>query len=444
MAVETGGATIIVATCLVPAFKPRTNNSLRDFGEAEKMHKVYENQAIKRQKLEGGKARQILYVEPQNLPRKLPLGVTNGNTNISSSNSKMQINAVKGSAAQKQMKPRPKEPGFKTDQAVASASVRSTTDLDPEMVPRMPKFKAQPLNKKENPWKPVLTEPKTPTFQTSLRARPQKMKSSVELELEKLARKPKFKARPLNKKIFESKGDIGLHYHAKKQVTVPQEFHFATNDRIPPPAMADLSDLFYFKSESTCKNKPVTRNTIPKPFHLHTEERGDRKEKKHHMELLHKPYPYSNDYPQEPQKLESKQCTKPEPFQLDSLVRHEIELQQEVEEQLMVKREEDPFPVTDKVRKPLTQVQEFSLHSENWAMSRAHFNEKREEEKASKHLTKSKVSHVMPTPKFDHPFFPNNNRSAKDTTNPKSPNLHVAKNKISNAIVVSSPAATMR
>ncbi|KAL1345912.1 protein TPX2 isoform X3 [Arachis hypogaea] len=413
MAVETGGATIIVATC---PFKPRTNNSLRDFGEAEKMHKVYENQAIKRQKLEGGKARQILYVEPQNLPRKLPLGVTNGNTNISSSNSKMQINAVKGSAAQKQMKPRPKEPGFKTDQAVASASVRSTTDLDPEMVPRMPKFKAQPLNKKENPWKPVLTEPKTPTFQTSLRARPQKMKSSVELELEKLARKPKFKARPLNKKIFESKGDIGLHYHAKKQVTVPQEFHFATNDRIPPPAMADLSDL----------------------------ERGDRKEKKHHMELLHKPYPYSNDYPQEPQKLESKQCTKPEPFQLDSLVRHEIELQQEVEEQLMVKREEDPFPVTDKVRKPLTQVQEFSLHSENWAMSRAQFNEKREEEKALKHLTKSKVSHVMPTPKFHHPFFPNNNRSAKDTTNPKSPNLHVAKNKISNAIVVSSPAATMR
>ncbi|XP_057731817.1 protein TPX2-like isoform X4 [Arachis stenosperma] len=427
MAVETGGATIIVATSLVPAFKPRTDNSLRDFGEAEKMHKVYENQAIKRQKLEGGKARQILYVEPQNLPRKLPLGVTNGNTNISSSNSKMQINAVKGSAAQKQMKPRPKDPGFKTDQAVASASVRSTTDLDQEMVPRMPKFKAQPLNKK-----------------TSLRARPQKMKSSVELELEKLARKPKFKARPLNKKIFESKGDIGLHYHAKKQVTVPQEFHFATNDRIPPPAMADLSDLFYFRSESTCKNKPVTRNTIPKPFHLHTEERGDRKEKKHHMELLHKPYPYTNDYPQESQKLESKQCTKPEPFQLDSLVRHEIELQQEMEEQLMVKREEDPFPVTDKVRKPLTQVQEFSLHSENWAMSKAQFNEKREEEKALNHLTRSMVSHVMPTPKFDHPFFPNNNRSAKDTTNPESPNLHVAKNKISNAIVVSSPAATMR
>ena len=39
-------------------------------------------------------------------------------------------------------------------------------------------------------------------------------------------------------------------------------------------------------------------------------------------------------------KPESKQCTKPEPFQLESLIRHEEEMQQEVEEQLTVKREE--------------------------------------------------------------------------------------------------------
>ncbi|MED6146816.1 hypothetical protein PIB30_038217 [Stylosanthes scabra] len=409
MAGETGGATVMVATS---PFQPRTK-SLCDFGEAEKMHKVSENQAIKRQKLEGGKARQILYMEPQNLPHKSKLGVsvTNGNTNISSSNSKVRKDAMKGSDVKKQMKPRPKEPGLKL------------------------KFS------RENPWKPVLTEPKAPTFQTSLRARPQKLKSSVELELEELARKPKFTARPLNKKIFESKGDIGLFYHAKKQVTVPQEFHFATNDRIPPPAMVDSSDLFSFKSESTCKNKPITRNTIPKPFRLHTEERGAGKEKKHHMELLS--YPYINDNPQEPQKLESKQCTKPEPFQLDSLVRHEIELQQEMEEQLMFNAQsiskEDPFPVTDKVRKPLSQVKEFSLHSENGAVA-----EMIEEEKTLKHLRRSKFPHVMPAPKLDHPFFPNNNRSAKDTTKSKSPNLHLGKKKISNGTVVSSPAATMR
>ena len=41
-----------------------------------------------------------------------------------------------------------------------------------------------------------------------------------------------------------------------------------------------------------------------------------------------------------PPKPEPKQCTKPEPFQLESLIRHEEEMQQEVEEQLTVKREE--------------------------------------------------------------------------------------------------------
>lgn len=30
--------------------------------------------------------------------------------------------------------------------------------------------------------------------------------------------------------------------NAKKQVTIPQEFHFATNERIPPPAA--VFDLF--------------------------------------------------------------------------------------------------------------------------------------------------------------------------------------------------------
>ncbi|KAH0460711.1 hypothetical protein IEQ34_011374 [Dendrobium chrysotoxum] len=55
-----------------------------------------------------------------------------------------------------------------------------------------------------------LTEPRPPILETSLRARPTKIKSSLELELEEFEKIPKFKARPLNKKIFESKGDLGL------------------------------------------------------------------------------------------------------------------------------------------------------------------------------------------------------------------------------------------
>lgn len=43
---------------------------------------------------------------------------------------------------------RPKEPGFKIDQVVGSASVQSTTKIEEEMMPKMPKFKAQSLGKK--------------------------------------------------------------------------------------------------------------------------------------------------------------------------------------------------------------------------------------------------------------------------------------------------------
>lgn len=86
----------------------------------------------------------------------------------------------------------------------------------------------------------------------------------MELEQEELEKAPKFKARPLNKKvdysspsgacirilnlstpitfsfhrtqIFESKGELGVFCNTKKHATVPQEFHFATNERIPLPS----------------------------------------------------------------------------------------------------------------------------------------------------------------------------------------------------------------
>lgn len=43
--------------------------------------------------------------------------------------------------------------------------------------------------------------------------------------------------------IFESKGDMGIFCNMKKQVTIPQEFNFAVDKRIPPPtAVLDLFD----------------------------------------------------------------------------------------------------------------------------------------------------------------------------------------------------------
>ncbi|KAH1154624.1 hypothetical protein GYH30_050061 [Glycine max] len=199
-----------------------------------------------------------------------------------------------------------------------------------------------------------ITEPKTPLLQTSLRAHPPKVKTSLELEQEELEKIPKFKAIPLNKKIFESKGDIGVFCLTKKHVSEPQEFHFATDERIPPPAaMADLFGKLSLNSEPSRNHNPIPRNTTPNPFHLHTEKRGAEKEKKLAMDLLQKqweeenaripkanPYPYTTDYPVIPAKPEPKQCTRPKPFQLESLVTHEDEMQKEHKERHIMEKEE--------------------------------------------------------------------------------------------------------
>ncbi|KAF5174866.1 Tpx2, partial [Thalictrum thalictroides] len=162
-----------------------------------------------------------------------------------------------------------------------------------------------------------------------------------------------------------------------------------------------------------------------------------------------------------PPKPEPKQCTKPEPFQLESLVRHEEEIQREMEERRRLEKEEaqmrifkaqpilkeDPLPVPEKERKPLTQVEEFALHVDHRAVDRAEFDKKikekenmykryldesetakmMEEEKALKQLRRTLVPHARPLPKFDNPFLPQ--KSSKETTKAKSPKLRVLQRK---------------
>ncbi|KAK2988497.1 hypothetical protein RJ640_014510 [Escallonia rubra] len=589
-----------------------------------------ENQAIKRQKLEGGQSRQILSINTQNLPHKRRPDLTSGSSNLCSSTCKTPkgdrkmyvreppvpfvsmaemmkrfqsntreirlprlssstINDASASAMQRKHKltlTRPKEPEFETAQRVRSVRVKSSAELEEEMMAKIPKFKARPVNKKileaptlstlprstpqlpefqefhletmaranhnaetstiastesapqanhnaetstiastesapqNHQWRPHLTAPKEPILQTSLRARPPRVKCSDELEKEELNKIPKFKARPLNRKIFESKGELGIFCNTKRQVTVPQEFHFATDERIPPPTIVtDLFDKLSLNSEPH-HEKQIIRNTAPNPFHLQTEERGAEKERKFVMEVIQKqleeerarvpkanPYPYTTDYPVLPPKPEPKQCTKPEPFQLESLVRHEEEMHREMEERRRMKEEEaqrrifkaqpilkeDPIPVPEKVRKPLTEVQGFDLHVEHRAVDRAEFDKKikekemiykryreesesekmMEEEKALKQLRRTLVPHARPVPNFDRPFLPQKYgktsliftyihaarssfdgleltkllyRSSKDVTKPKSPKLKVLRRRerreMSSAVAAASSAAS--
>ncbi|XP_060201750.1 protein TPX2-like isoform X2 [Lycium barbarum] len=547
-----------------------------------------ENQAIKRQKLEGGKSRQILNIKPENLPHKAKVGVASSSSTLfasaakthkldrkmyvrepvapfvsiaemmkkfQSSTREMSLSRMSSSTShddpaglmqrkQKQLiLTRPKEPEFLTAQRVRPTRVKSSAELEEEMMAQIPKFKARSLNKKileiptlpalpkstpqlpefkefnlqtmaranqnaetstvasiestqSHQWNPShLTAPKSPVLKTSLRARPPRIRSSKEMEKEELEKVPKFKARPLNKKIFESKGDLGMFCNTKRQVTVPQEFHFATDERIPPPAnVADLSfDKLSLGSESQ-NDKRIPRNTIPDPFRLSTEERGTEKERKLFTELLHKqieeersrirkatPYPYTTDYPVIPPKPEPKRCTRPEPFQLESLVKHEQETWRQMEERRRMEEEEakmrtfkaqpilteDPIPVPEKVRKPLTEVQDFKLRVNHRSLDRAEFAKKvkdkevmhkryreeaesarmMEEEKARKQLRRTLVPHARPVPKFDHPFLPQ--KSSRQVTKPKSPKLQIVKRKERRATAcpyapVSSAASQMR
>ncbi|KAJ1291031.1 hypothetical protein BS78_02G288300 [Paspalum vaginatum] len=511
-----------------------------------------ENQAVKRQKLDDGRVRQILNVKTRVLPHKGRTDLTgstemrrshqeaqsvkevtpyvsaaelvkkfeSGTRKLSITCSKSLSHDAASQGRPKLMLTRPKEPEFQTSHRVRAVRVKSSAELEEEMLAQIPKFRARPFNKKiaeapsfpplprKTPQVPAFNEfhlktmeranrnadtcsevssvdtirsqnkplklshPKPPQLHTAMRARPPSVKSSQELELEELEKAPKFKAKPLNKKILESKGDIGVFAQPKSQVTAPKEFHFSTDVRLGPPSVADLFDKLSLHSEcSSHSNKQdVPRLTIPNPFNLHTEERGHLKERQLEAHLLHKkmeeekarlhkanPYPYTTDYPVVPPKPEPKPCTRPEGFQLESLVRHELEQQRLMEERERMEREEaqrrivkaqpilkeDPIPLPQKDRKPLTEVQQFVLHVDERAVQRSEFDnmikekektykrlreenefaQKIEEEKELKQLRRTMVPHARPLPKFDRPFRPQ--KSTKQVTRPKSPQLQV-------------------
>ncbi|KAJ4802381.1 TPX2 (targeting protein for Xklp2) protein family [Rhynchospora pubera] len=511
-----------------------------------------ENQAVKRQKLDGGRTRQILNVKPVDLahkctaPKRTQLSTSlKGNQFVSAAEVIKRFESGTrdlGISQNKKLLPhddssqtiqrprlvltRPKEPELQTSQRVRAVRMKSSEELEAEMLAKMPKFKARPLNKKilqAPPLPPVLnksthqppefkefnfktserasrhdtcsetssvagftfqsqsnplklTEPRPPRLETSLRARPPKVKSSQELELEELEKAPKFKARPLNRKILHQKVETILTSVSKPPLTTPKEFHFATDERLGP-ASASVLDQFEklslhsdtsFHSQKLSSTVPGL--TIPNPFHLHTEERGLQKEVLLQTQLTRKqeeeekaripkatPYPYTTDYPVVPPKPEPKPCTKPEGFQLESLVRHEEEMRRKMEERERMEREEaqrriyraqpvlteDPLPVPAKERKPLTEVQTFALHVDQRSIQRQEFDNKikekevmykrlreeaessklMEEEKAMKQLRRTMVPHAKPLPKFEKPFIPQ--RSTKEATKPKSPHLHV-------------------
>ncbi|CAK9203666.1 unnamed protein product [Sphagnum troendelagicum] len=275
---------------------------------------------------------------------------------------------------------RPKTPELETMQRARPPRVKSANEIEEEMLAKMPKFKARPLPKKilEGPSLPMLTKstPQIPEFKefhlrtmeraqlhpsngsavstsstslqqsdlllelqerrrsvpgrtsglmevcpprlhTASRARPTMVKSRDEMEAEELA------------KIFKSRGDLGIFRNQKREVTLPHEFHFKTDER----------------AHIRCPAPPIEQfGKIPP-----------------------KPGP--------------KECTKPEPLHLESIVRHEEEQRRMAE-------------VTEKHN-------QYKLYREEYEAAR-----KAEEEKFIKAMRREMVPIARPMPQFPPPFVP--------------------------------------
>ncbi|GKA05333.1 protein TPX2, partial [Tanacetum coccineum] len=354
----------------------------------------------------------------------------------------------------KLMQTRPTEPPFKTSQSVCLVNIRSSAV-------QTPKFERQRMIRKSAETTTVASVETTPR---NHQCKPHHTTPKIALRTSLTARKPKseieqqektssFKARPLNKKILESKGELGLFCNKKRQVTIPREFHFATDKRIPPkiPDNAELFDKITSGLGSLNK-KPIPRKTVPHPFHLQTDKRG---------EIIHKyiqeeqpGIPASSPHPLKvPSKTESRHCQKPEPFQLDSVVSHEEKrrlLEDEdtsvrvVEAETMLKEECNAVP--ERVRRPLTEVQESILHRTEFD---SNFKEKKmmEDEIVKKQLQKTSILCAGEVPSVGQLFSPK--KSSKGVTKSKSPSSNVSvrkdgRRKMNVATATSSAASSMR
>eukprot|EP00624_Nannochloropsis_granulata_P001555 evm.model.NODE_17682_length_3311_cov_23.115374.2 len=84
-----------------------------------------------------------------------------------------------------------------------------------------------------------------------------------------------FKARPLDRRILESTGEMGVPKVAKGGVTQPQPFHFSTDSRPRVRAAPGLADLEGGNEQNQQRHHPQEGGLpAPRLFQLATEQRG--------------------------------------------------------------------------------------------------------------------------------------------------------------------------
>ncbi|KAF5729918.1 hypothetical protein HS088_TW20G00285 [Tripterygium wilfordii] len=239
---------------------------------------VVESQAAKRQKLEGGNLRKVADVKQQtDFVHKMPK--KDGTIDNSSVHAKLKLTV-------------PREPDLET--AHRAQRMRPKKNADPEQVKLAPpSFKARPFNRKifEAPSLPLpkKSTPRLPEFQEfhlKTLERAKQHTSTVSStsfccsDADKCLDKPsnacapekgngefmrvhEFKARSLNKKIFSSKGDLGVFRNSKRETTVPMEFNFHTDKRIHHHPPTELFSKLSLTSELQTHNGSQLKLTRP-------------------------------------------------------------------------------------------------------------------------------------------------------------------------------------
>ncbi|XP_052208852.1 protein TPX2 isoform X2 [Diospyros lotus] len=254
-----------------------------------------ECQAAKRQKLEGGLVHKVDDAKQQsNLLHKTPR--KDGANDENSGFGKLKITI-------------PREPDLETAHRAQRTRPKSTVEPDC-LASTFRKFKALPLNRKilEAPslLLPKRSIPRLPEFQvfhlkTSQRAMHHtsavSSSSVCGSNTDKVLDKPctdqvtecpngesrrlnftdvprqegqehvhNFKARPLNKKIFSSKGDMGVFRNSKKETTVPMEFNLHTEKRSehnPPIELFNKLSLTELQTNAASQLKSLRPSPTP-------------------------------------------------------------------------------------------------------------------------------------------------------------------------------------
>lgn len=240
-----------------------------------------ESQAIKKQKLDGGHSRKVNEIKQQtSLVHKLPK--KDGVADKTTLNAKLKITI-------------PRQPDLETAHRAHRTRLKSRMEEDCETTTTR-RFRARPLNRKilEAPSLPLLKKstPKLPEFQEfHLRTLERAMQntsavsssafhhdySDITVTRNFESRRSNaiddqkhdeyhvmqnFKAYPLNRKIFSSKGEMGVFRNSKQETTIPMEFKFHSEKRILQPP-TELFNKLSLTSQLHSNNGPTKVPSCP-------------------------------------------------------------------------------------------------------------------------------------------------------------------------------------